>query len=140
VALGGRVAEELVFGSITTGAENDIQQLTAMVRHMVGRWGMSDAIGPIAVLPADQQQSPFGGPEVSADTQRALDREARRVVDDAHAQITELLRGNRERLEGLAAALLEHETLDELAARDAAGLDPRTVEPSPEPGRAVPAR
>ncbi len=51
VALGGRVAEEVIYGKITTGAESDIQQLTQIARRMVGRWGMSDAIGPIAVLP-----------------------------------------------------------------------------------------
>ncbi len=53
VALGGRAAEEIVFGEPTTGAESDIQQLTAIARQMVGRWGMSDEIGPLAVLPAD---------------------------------------------------------------------------------------
>ena len=55
VALGGRVAEEVVYGTITAGAESDIQQLTAIARQMVGRWGMSEAIGPIAVLPTDGQ-------------------------------------------------------------------------------------
>ncbi len=58
VALGGRVAEEIVYGTITTGAESDIQQLTQIARQMVGRWGMSEAIGPIAVLPADGE-GPF---------------------------------------------------------------------------------
>ena len=53
VALGGRVAEEIVFGDLTTGAESDIQQLTRIARSMVGRWGMSRAIGPIAVIPMD---------------------------------------------------------------------------------------
>src|SRR5205823_1733416 len=61
VALGGRVAEEVVFGTVTSGAEADIQQLTAIARHMVGRWGMSDAVGPIAVLPADQNGPPLPG-------------------------------------------------------------------------------
>ena len=55
VALGGRAAEEVVFGDLTTGAESDIQQLTRIARHMVGRWGMSRTIGPVAVLPADGQ-------------------------------------------------------------------------------------
>ena len=53
VALGGRVAEELVYDSITSGAESDLQQVTAIARQMVGRWGMSPAIGPVAVLPSD---------------------------------------------------------------------------------------
>ena len=60
VALGGRVAEELVFDSITTGAESDIRQLTEIARHMVGAWGMSGEVGPIAVLPQDDQVGPFG--------------------------------------------------------------------------------
>ena len=57
VALGGRVAEEVVYGMITTGAESDIQQLTMIARQMVGRWGMSDAIGPLAVLPSEAMGS-----------------------------------------------------------------------------------
>ena len=61
VALGGRVAEEVVFGTITTGAESDIQQLTQIARGMVGRWGMSDAIGPIAVLPQDAERPAAAG-------------------------------------------------------------------------------
>ena len=76
VALGGRVAEELVFSDITTGAESDIQQLTRIARHMVGRWGMSRAIGPIAVIPADGM-GPFlpGASETSESTQRLVDEE-----------------------------------------------------------------
>ena len=67
VALGGRVAEEVVYGTITTGAESDIQQLTNIARQMVGRWGMSEAIGPLAVLPSDGV-GPFlpGASETSA--------------------------------------------------------------------------
>ena len=61
VALGGRVAEEIVFGTITTGAESDIQQLTEIARGMVGRWGMSRAIGPIAVLPQDGERAAAAG-------------------------------------------------------------------------------
>ena len=57
VALGGRVAEEVVYGKITTGAESDIQQLTQIARQMVGRWGMSEKLGPIAVLPSDGQRA-----------------------------------------------------------------------------------
>ena len=85
VALGGRVAEELVFGDITTGAESDIQHLTRIARHMVGRWGMSRAIGPIAVLPADGM-GPFlpGVAETSESTQRLVDEEVRRIVESAH--------------------------------------------------------
>ena len=59
-ALGGRAAEEVVYGGITTGAENDLDQVTQIARQMVGRWGMSDAVGPIAVLPPPGQESPLG--------------------------------------------------------------------------------
>jgi cell division protease FtsH len=114
VALGGRVAEEIVFGDISTGAESDIEQLTGLARQMVGRWGMSDAVGPISVIPRDGS-GPFlpGVPEVSPDTQKLLDDEVRRIVADAHDEVVTLLTENRARLDTLANALLEHETLDE---------------------------
>jgi cell division protease FtsH len=123
VALGGRTAEEIVFGDLTTGAESDIQQLTRIARHMVGRWGMSPAIGPIAVLPQDGF-SPFlpGASETSEATQRLIDDEVRRIVETAHAEVTELLRSHRGNLDSLVGALLEHETLDEADAYAAAGL------------------
>jgi cell division protease FtsH len=123
VALGGRTAEEIVFGEITTGAESDIQQLTQIARHMVGRWGMSPHVGPIAVLPADGA-APFfpGSAETSEETQRLIDAEVRRIVEEAHAEVTELLRAHRGNLNSLVAGLLEHETLDEADAYAAAGL------------------
>jgi cell division protease FtsH len=137
VALGGRVAEELVFDDITTGAESDIQHLTRIARHMVGRWGMSPAIGPIAVIPVDGM-SPLlpGSSESSESTQRLIDEEVRRIVDSAHTRVTALLRAHRGNLDALVGALLEHETLDEADAYAAAGLprnqlaaDPETVPP-----------
>jgi cell division protease FtsH len=121
VALGGRAAEEIVFGETSTGAESDIQQLTEIARQMVGRWGMSPAIGPVAVVPRDGV-GPFGAPEASADTQRLIDEEVRRVVDESHEQVLTLLRENRPKLDSLAKALLEHETLDEDDAYAAAGV------------------
>ncbi len=113
VALGGRVAEEVIYGTITTGAESDIQQLTQVARQMVGRWGMSEAIGPIAVLPEDGQ-GPFlpGVSETSQETQRVVDEEMRALVDGAHQEVTRLLEEHREQLESLAQALLAAETLD----------------------------
>ena len=83
VSLGGRVAEEVVYGKITTGAESDIQQLTQIARQMVGRWGMSDKLGPITLLPSDGQ-GPFlpGASETSPQTQWLIDEEVRRIVDD----------------------------------------------------------
>jgi cell division protease FtsH len=125
VALGGRAAEEVVFGEVTTGAESDIQQLTEITRQMVGRWGMSSAIGPVAVSPSEARGPLLPGVAgVSERTQELIDEEVRRIVDEAHGQVVELLRENRDRLDALAAALLEHETLDEDDAYAAAGLGP----------------
>jgi cell division protease FtsH len=114
VALGGRAAEETVFGEISTGAESDIEQLTALARQMVGRWGMSDALGPVSVIPRDGS-GPFipGSADASPETQRLLDQEVRRIVAEAHDEVVTLLKENRGRLDSLAEALLEHETLDE---------------------------
>jgi cell division protease FtsH len=133
VALGGRVAEELVFEDITTGAESDIQHLTRIARHMVGRWGMSRAIGPVAVLPVDGMGPLLpGASETSAETQRLVDEEVRRIVESAHGEVTELLGEHRSNLDSLAGELLEHETLDEPDAYAAAGL-PRNQLAKPEP-------
>jgi cell division protease FtsH len=121
VALGGRIAEEVVFGTITTGAESDIQQLTQIARGMVGRWGMSDAIGPIAVLPQEQNGPLLPGSQPASETtQRLIDDEVRRIVDEAYAEVRQLLTDHREQLESLTGALLRDETLDEDAAYAAA--------------------
>jgi cell division protease FtsH len=137
VALGGRVAEEVVFGDLTTGAESDIQQLTRIARGMVGRWGMSRAIGPIAVLPSDGQ-SPLlpGVSETSEQTQRLVDEEVRRIVETAHEEATVTLSSHRANLDALVAALLDRETLDQNEAYDAAGL-PQNVQAQPAEAPAV---
>jgi len=123
VALGGRGAEEIVFGDLTTGAESDIQQLTRIARYMVGRWGMSAAIGPIAVLPSESMGMLLpGAAETSNETQRIVDEEVRRIVDIAHREVLTLLREKRGQLDDLVAALLKSETLDEADAYAAAGL------------------
>jgi cell division protease FtsH len=90
---------------------------------MVGRWGMSRAIGPIAVLPADGQ-GPFlpGSSETSAKTQQLIDEEVRRIVETAHTEVTEELSNHRASLDSLVAELMAHETLDQTAAYAAAGL------------------
>jgi cell division protease FtsH len=131
VALGGRVAEEVVYGTITTGAESDIQQLTLIARQMVGRWGMSEAVGPIAVLPADGE-GPFlpGASATSESTQRLVDEEVRRMIDTAHQEVTSVLTEHRPQLESLARALLEHETLDALDAYAAAGVSMNQQQPA----------
>ena len=123
VALGGRAAEEVVYDEISTGAESDIQQLTEIARQMVGRWGMSPAIGPIAVIPRDGSGPLLpGAAEVSSSTQQRVDDEIRRIVDESHQQVLALLKQNRSKLDSLATALLEHETLDEEDAYAAAGV------------------
>jgi cell division protease FtsH len=132
VALGGRVAELVVFGETTTGAESDIRQLTQIARQMVGRWGMSEAIGPVTVIPSDGQGPLLpGASEVSAETQRLIDEEVRKLVERSEDEVTDLLSSNRDKLDRLVAALLEHETLDEDDAYDAAGI-PRPPAQRPE--------
>jgi cell division protease FtsH len=123
VALGGRAAEELVYGVLTTSAESDLQQLTAIATQMVGRWGMSPAIGPVTVI-AQDGRGPFlpGAAAPSQRTQELVDQEVRRIVDDSYDEVMGLLTEHRERLEALAAALLEKETLDGADAYAAAGL------------------
>jgi cell division protease FtsH len=111
VMLAGGAAEEMVFGDTTTGAEADIEQLTQIARRMVGRWGMNPRMGRVAILPRDGA-APFG--EATApQTLELLDEEVRRFVDAAHAEVLALLGEQRTRLDRLAAALLEHETLDQ---------------------------
>ncbi len=139
VALGGRVAEEIVFGQISTGAESDIEQLTVLARQMVGRWGMSDVLGPIAVIPRDGSGPLLpGAAETSAETQKLVDDEVRRIVAEAHDEVVALLTGDRARLDALASALLQHETLDEDDAYEAAGL--MRSKPTPAGALAVAAR
>jgi cell division protease FtsH len=125
-ALGGRAAEELIYGDITTGAESDLEQVTRIARQMVGRWGMSDAIGPVSVLPAPGQEQivlPGSADALSEATRNLVESETRRIVDECYDRALERLRENRPRVDRLAAALLEHETLDELEAYRIAGLE-----------------
>ncbi len=124
VALGGRAAELLVYGDATTGAESDIQVVTRIARGMVERWGMSEKVGFLTVAPQDGQSPLLPGAEpVSEATQELIDGEVRRIVDEEREATAELLADNRERLESLVEALLEHETLDEADAYAAAGID-----------------
>jgi cell division protease FtsH len=136
VALGGRVAEEEVFGDITTGAESDIQHVTRIARGMVGRWGMSEKVGFLTVVPVEQQSFLLPGAEpVSAATQELVDAEVRRIVDEEQEAARRVMAEQRDRLDSLAEALLEHETLDEVDAYAAAGID-RGRMPSQEPAPA----
>jgi len=124
VALGGRVAEELVFGEITTGAQNDIKQATDLARSMVGLWGMSEVIGLVSVLPEEGSMPMPGMSEVSPVTQQLVDEEVRRLIEAAHDEVTKLLSENRDKLDALARSLLESETLDQDDAYAAAGIEP----------------
>jgi cell division protease FtsH len=128
VALGGRAAEELVFGDVTTGAESDLEQLTEIARQMVGRWGMSRAIGPVVVFPSAAHGPIFPGANgTSEQTHRTVDAEVRRIVETAHQEVTALLRQHRAKLDALAEALMEQETLDEEDAYGAAGIERPTA-------------
>jgi len=120
MALGGRAAEEVIFGDQTTGAEGDIAQVTTLVRHMVGRWGMSEAIGMVAALPSDGA-NPWSE-VVSPRTLELVDEEVRRKVEAAYDEVVGLLAAERSRLDALAEALLERETLDQIDAYRIAGL------------------
>jgi len=135
VALGGRVAEDVVYGMITTGAESDIQQLTQIARHMVGRWGMSAVLGPVAVMAQDGQGPLLPGvSETSERTQQVIDEEVHKLIDGCQQEVTQLLTEHRSQLDNLAQALLAAETLDSEEAYAAAGLS--LAEPEPAPTRA----
>jgi cell division protease FtsH len=121
-ALGGRAAEEVVYGDMTTGAESDLDQVSNIARQMVGRWGMSEAIGPVTVLPAPGNESPFGLDGIAPATKELIDAEVRKIVEECYAEAVELLQGHREQLSRLAHRLLEAETLDEDDAYAAAGI------------------
>ena len=133
VALGGRAAEEVVYGKISTGAESDIQQLTQIARQMVGRWGMSDKVGPVSVLPIDGAGPLLPGvSETSPQTQWLIDEEVRRMVEEAHADVVQLLGDHRDQLDSLSHALLAAETLDAADAYAAADVVMPIAEPQPE--------
>ena len=127
VATGGRAAEEVVFGDETTGAESDIRQATSLARNMVGRFGMSEQIGFLAVLPQEDSNGMSGYSEVSERTRQRIDDEMRRIVDEAHEDAVKLLTENRQRLESLAQKLYQSETLEGPEAYEAAGLTAPTA-------------
>ena len=132
VALGGRVAEEIVYGEPTTGAESDIQQVTMIARGMVQRWGMSEEVGFVTVARQDGQSLVLPGSEPASDaTQELVDAEVRRIVEEEHRAVTALLTDNRHRLDALAEALLERETLDEVDAYAVAEITREAVPAAP---------
>jgi cell division protease FtsH len=107
VAMGGRVAEELVMGAegTTTGAAVDIKQATRLARRMVAEWGMSDVLGPLAYVDTEDGGQPTG------ETARLIDAEVKRIVEDAKHCAKSILQSRRSQLDAVARALLERETL-----------------------------
>ncbi|MEI7894130.1 MAG: ATP-dependent zinc metalloprotease FtsH [Myxococcales bacterium] len=122
-ALGGRIAEEVVFGKLTTGAGNDIEQATDLARRMVCEWGMSERLGPLAYGKKEEQVflgRDYGTrqQDYSEHTAQEIDQEVRRIIHAQYARVKELLAKGHDKLEALAHALMERETLDaeEIAA------------------------
>ncbi len=115
-ALGGRVAEEIVFGEITTGASNDLQQVTRIARAMVTQYGMSNEMG-LRVY-GEKQELVFLGREISEQRDYSdavaeqIDAEVRRIIDSAHQLATDILTENRDKLDMISQHLLEVETLE----------------------------
>jgi cell division protease FtsH len=117
MTFGGRVAEQIIYGMehLNTGASSDIQQATGLARSMVTEWGMSDVLGPLRYT--DNQQEVFLGHAItqrqnmSEETARLIDEEIRRIVTTAQAKAWEVLGSNRDKLEAVAQALMEHETI-----------------------------
>ena len=140
--LGGRAAEEIVYGTKTTGAESDIQQATQLARDMVTRWGMSDRLGMVQLAPRENPylagrsgMEGFGGSRpFSEETAQAIDAEVHRIISESHAEARRLLEMHRAALDTLAGALLARETLDEREILAVTGL---SRVPASENGQAV---
>ena len=127
--LGGRAAEEIVYGTRTTGAENDIEQATAIARRMVTRWGMSERLGLVELAPRDNPYlagpGGYGGVKpFSEETAQAIDAEVRRIIGESHDEAKRLLNLHRKQLDALAEALLARETLNEQEILEVTGLPP----------------
>jgi cell division protease FtsH len=129
-ALGGMAAEQEVFNVITTGAESDLEVVTRIARSMVGRWGMSDLVGKVSVLPSDGDPRMTGASDAMLD---ALDQEVHRITDECYAEARRLLRENRAKLDAIVEQLLIHETLDEAEVYAAAGIIRPLSPPKPVP-------
>jgi cell division protease FtsH len=128
-ALGGRAAEEVAYGQVTTGAESDLQQVNQIARSMVVRWGMSPRLGPINITqPGD---GAAGVEHFSEETSKLLDEEVRRIVRECHDEAVRLVTENRARLDSLAEAVLKHDTLDEEEIYAAAGMIKPTESSTP---------
>jgi cell division protease FtsH len=128
--LGGRAAEEVVYGTKTTGAENDIEQATDLARRMVTRWGMSERLGLVELAPRDNPY--LGGPAMlgggakpySEETARVIDAEVQRIIRESHDEAKRLLAAHRRQLDALVQALLARESLNEHEILEVTGLPP----------------
>jgi cell division protease FtsH len=115
VMLGGRVAEEVVMGQMTTGASNDIERATQTARKMVCQWGMSEKLGPMSF--GDNQEQVFLGKELvhnrnyGEETAKAIDEEVRAIIEEAYQRARRIITDNRDKLDRIAEALLERETI-----------------------------
>ena len=143
VLLGGRTSEELIFSEVTTGAANDIEKASEIARAMVTQYGMSEVLGPLQL--GQQNQEVFLGKDFghqanySDEVAARIDAEVRRIIEDAHAEAEAILRAHRATLDRLAAALMEHETLDTPALMEIFGdLPPWAADPGPVPAPARP--
>jgi len=121
-ALGGRAAEQLVYGVVTTGAENDLQQVRRIAEQMVVRWGMSPKVGPLNYAEADGNA--FAQRPYSEGTAQLIDDEVRRIAEECLTEAEKLLVDHRAQLDTLAKALLEHDSLDETEILDVTGIKP----------------
>jgi cell division protease FtsH len=137
VLLGGRVAEEIVFNEISTGAGNDLERVTDLARSMVTQYGMSRELGPVNLSGARGGQFLSNGEggdgrraSYSEETAREIDREIRGLIDGTYERVRQVLTDDREALEVLAQRLLEKEVVDEAELREIMNLPPRTREPS----------
>ncbi|MEW6488832.1 MAG: hypothetical protein AB1578_13080 [Thermodesulfobacteriota bacterium] len=140
--LGGRAAEELVYGAKTTGAESDIEQATNLARNMVTRWGMSERLGLVQLAP---RENPYlgrlgayaGAKPFSEETARAIDDEVQRIISESYEEAKRLLTVHRSQIDALAEALLARGTLNEQEVLTVTGL-PRApaleTDPGPRPG------
>jgi len=145
--LGGRAAEEVVYGTKTTGAESDIEQATQLARNMVTRWGMSDRLGMVELAPRDNPYLGIAGAYAGAkpfgeETARIIDDEVHRIIHESHEEAKRLLTQHRAALEALVQALLARETLDEQEILDATGLPPappleNRPAPAPQPAQRI---
>jgi cell division protease FtsH len=133
VMLGGRVAEEIVFGEVSTGAQNDLQRAAGIARSMVTEYGMTEKFGPLTF---EKERRPMfldiglpNGPKAySEDTAREIDQEVRKLIDGSYAKVKDMLTQNQERLRTLAKVLLEKETLEGEEIRKVLGLPEKKKE------------